>query len=97
MILRIFLLQQLWSVTPPASMSRTSSSYSTWLTSSLDRALRRTLAGTARWGGNAVDYLIMRSMIPDNAKVDECTELGFAHGDLNAYNVMVDEEFRLTG
>ncbi|KAL2813134.1 hypothetical protein BJX63DRAFT_421429 [Aspergillus granulosus] len=71
--------------------------YSTWLTESLDRGLRRTLRGTARWG-SAINYLIMRSMIPDYAaEYDEYSGIGFAHGDLNAYNIMKSDEFHLTG
>ncbi|KAL2361277.1 hypothetical protein RJZ56_005853 [Blastomyces dermatitidis] len=91
-------LLQLWTVPGPASMLPTSSSlpYSTWLTESLDRALRRTLSGMAKWG-NAVDYLIIRSMIPSYAKWDTYMDLGFAHGDLNPYNIMIDEKFQLTG
>ncbi|OJD11018.1 hypothetical protein AJ78_08123 [Emergomyces pasteurianus Ep9510] len=91
-------LLQLWTVPGPASMMSTPSSlpYSTWLTDSLDRALRRTLSGTAKWG-NAVDYLIIRSMIPSYAKWDNYIELGFAHGDLNSYNIMIDANFQLTG
>ncbi|PGH11430.1 hypothetical protein AJ80_07108 [Polytolypa hystricis UAMH7299] len=71
--------------------------YSAWLTESLDRALRRTLSGTARWG-DAVDYVIMRSMIPSYyTKWDHYIDIGFAHGDLDAYNIMIDANFQLTG
>lgn len=71
--------------------------YSEWLAQSLDRGLRRTLAGTAQWG-QAIDYLIMRSMIPKYAAdLDMHTNVSYAHGDMNALNFMVDSEFRLTG
>lgn len=90
-------LLQLWTITvPPALTSETKISYSCWLTESLDRALKRTLNGTARWG-HAIDYLIMRSMIPEYAGFDLYTEIGFDHGDLNASNVLIGEEFELTG
>lgn len=91
-------LLQLWTTSaPPALAPSQDVRYSVWLTQSLDRGLRRTLTGTARWG-NAVDYLIMRSMIPNYAaEFDQYTGLGFAHGDLNAHNVMKGDDFHLTG
>lgn len=91
-------LLQLWTVPGSKSMLHTPPSlpYSAWLTDSLDRALRRTLSGTARWG-DAVDYLIMRSMIPSYAKWGGYMEFGFAHGDLNSHNIMIDANFQLTG
>ena len=91
-------LLQIWTVSGPASMLPTPSSlpYSAWLTDSLDRALRRTLSGTANWG-NAVDYLIVRPMIRSYAKWENYMDLGFAHGDLNPYNIMIDANFQLTG
>ncbi|PLN79859.1 hypothetical protein BDW42DRAFT_186449 [Aspergillus taichungensis] len=71
--------------------------YSTWLTESLDRGLWRTLKGTARWG-NVINFLIMRSMIPDHAaEYDGYSSISFAHGDLHACNIMKSEEFHLTG
>lgn len=91
-------LLQLWTTSVPPSLAREKSClYSVWLTESLDRGLRRTLSGTARWG-NAVDYLIMRSMIPIYAaEFDKHADLGFTHGDLNAHNIMKNDEFHLTG
>ncbi|KAE8417870.1 hypothetical protein BDV36DRAFT_283340 [Aspergillus pseudocaelatus] len=90
-------LLQLWTTAVPTDfMPEKMPRYSAWLTESLDRGLRRTLAGTARWG-DAIDYLIMRSMIPYYAGEDKYTDVGFAHGDLNAYNIMKDDNFRLTG
>ncbi|KAI2670335.1 hypothetical protein N7451_008905 [Penicillium sp. IBT 35674x] len=91
-------LLQLWTVPVPSDMAQGKSClYSVWLTESLDRGLRRTLGGTARWG-NAIDYLIMRSLIPDYAaEFDGCTGVGFAHGDLNAHNIMKSHDFHLTG
>lgn len=91
-------LLQLWTTPVPSALAQEKSRlYSTWLTESLDRGLRRTLRGTARWG-NAINYLIMRSMIPDYAaKYDGYSDIGFAHGDLNADNIMKSEEFHLTG
>lgn len=86
-------LLQLWTTPTPSPHKK--GLYSTWLTESLDRGLRRTLNGTARWG-NAVDYLIMRSMIPKYAEFDKYPAIGFDHGDLNAYNIMTDD-FHLTG
>ncbi|KAE8401048.1 hypothetical protein BDV37DRAFT_273937 [Aspergillus pseudonomiae] len=82
---------------PPGFMPESKPRYSAWLTESLDRGLRRTLTGTARWG-DAIDYLIMRSMIPGYAgDYDKYTDVGFAHGDLNAYNIIKDNDFHLTG
>ncbi|BAE59179.1 unnamed protein product [Aspergillus oryzae RIB40] len=82
---------------PPDFIPEQNPRYSAWLTESLDRGLRRTLTGTARWG-DAIDYLIMRSMIPEYAgEYDKYTDVGFAHGDLNAYNIMKDDDFHLTG
>ncbi|OAA80303.1 Protein kinase-like domain protein [Akanthomyces lecanii RCEF 1005] len=91
-------LLQLWTIeAPPEFVTDTRDSYAAWLTKSLDRGLRRTFNKTARWG-NAVDYLIMRSMIPDYAsKFDKYTEFGFSHGDMNAYNILRAENFELTG
>lgn len=93
-------LLQLWTIhAPPASLSTRNHSpvYSAWLTESIDRGVRRTLAGTARWG-DAIDYLIMRSMIPDYAaEFDECAGVGFDHGDLNAHNIMKSDDLQLTG
>lgn len=91
-------LLKLWTIpAPPASISVQNHRYSAWLTESLDRGLRRTLAGTAKWG-DAINYLIMRSMIPAYAaEYDEYTDVGFAHGDLNARNVMRNNDFQLTG
>lgn len=89
---------QLWTIPAPPDLSSTqSSSYSVWLSQSLDRGLRRTLNGTARWG-DPIDYLIMRSMIPEyTVGLDKYTAIGFSHGDLNTFNVMRDEDFHLTG
>lgn len=91
-------LLQLWTTPVPSTFAQEKNClYSTWLTKSLDRGLRRTLRGTARWG-NAINYLIMRSMIPDYAaEYDEYSGIGFAHGDLNAYNIMKSDDFHLTG
>lgn len=91
-------LLQIWTVNvPPDFAPEKNRLYSVWLTESLDRALRRTLSGTARWG-NAVDYLIMRSMIPDYAdEFDGYSGFGFTHGDLNAHNIMRNDDFDLTG
>ncbi|GIJ99200.1 hypothetical protein Aspvir_001326 [Aspergillus viridinutans] len=91
-------LLQLWTTPVPPALAREKSClYSLWLTESLDRGLRRTLRGTARWG-NAIDYLIMRSMIPNYAaEFDKYAGIGFTHGDLNAHNIMKNDEFYLTG
>lgn len=91
-------LLQIWTVHVPLDFALEKNPlYSVWLTESLDRGLRRTLSGTARWG-NAVDYLIMRSMIPDYAaEFDSFSGFGFMHGDLNAHNIMRSDDFYLTG
>lgn len=91
-------LLQLWTTpVPSALIEEKSCLYSHWLTESLDRGLRRTLRGTARWG-NAINYLIIRSMIPNYAaEFDKYAGIGFSHGDLNAYNIMKSDEFHLTG
>lgn len=91
-------LLQLWTTSAPSTLVPAwDLQYSVWLTESLDRGLRRTLTGTARWG-NAIDFLIMRSMNPDYAaEFDTYTSVGFAHGDLNAYNIMKGDDFPLTG
>lgn len=40
----------------------------------------------------------MRSMIPNYAaEFDKYTGVGFSHGELNAYNVIKDDNFHLTG
>lgn len=91
-------LLQLWTTpVPSALVAEKNCLYSVWLMKSLDRGLRRTLNGTARWG-NAIDYLIMRSMIPNYAaEFDKYTGIGFTHGDLNAHNIMKSDDFHLTG
>ncbi|RMZ38752.1 hypothetical protein CA14_003746 [Aspergillus flavus] len=92
-----FLLQLWTTAVPPDFMPEQKPRYSAWLTESLDRGLRRTLTGTARWG-DAIDYLIMRSMIPKYAgDYDKYTDVGFVHGDLKAYNIIKDDDFHLTG
>ncbi|KAE8150831.1 hypothetical protein BDV25DRAFT_129239 [Aspergillus avenaceus] len=54
------------------------------------------LLGTARWG-NAINYLIMRSIIPDYAvEYDEYSGFGFIYRDLNTYNIIKSNEFHLT-
>ncbi|KAJ6780909.1 hypothetical protein PWT90_03984 [Aphanocladium album] len=91
-------LLQLWTVeAPPKFATQTDRSYSAWLTKSLDRGVHRTLNKTARWG-DAIDYLIMRSMIPQYAaELDSYNRLGFAHGDMHAENMMRTEDFEFTG
>ncbi|KAJ5641421.1 hypothetical protein N7490_005421 [Penicillium lividum] len=90
-------LLHLWTTPVPSDLATDKDCrYSTWLMESLDRGLRRTLAGTARWG-NAVNYLIMRSMVSDYAAEFDNTGIGFSHGDLNAYNIMTDEDLNITG
>ncbi|KAJ5117322.1 hypothetical protein N7448_010954 [Penicillium atrosanguineum] len=91
-------LMQTWTTPVPSELAQEKNClYSVWLTESLDRGLRRTLAGTARWG-NAINYLIMRSMISDYAaEFDNYTGIGFTHGDLNAHNIMRSDDFHLTG
>ena len=91
-------LLQLWTTPPPQDLVQMQDTrYSTWLTQSLDRGILRTFRGKARWG-DAMDYLIMRSMIPAYASAfDNHDGFGLAHGDLNAYNVMKDGDFHLTG
>lgn len=92
-------LLQLWTIPPPPPgfVHAPDRPYSTWLTESLDRGVRRTLSGEARWG-DPIDYLIMRSMIPAYAsEFDHYTEVGVAHGDLNARNIMRSDDFHLTG
>ncbi|CDM30461.1 unnamed protein product [Penicillium roqueforti FM164] len=60
-------LLQMWTARAPPDLTIVQPClYSDWLTESLDRGIRRTLNGTAKWG-NAIDYLIMRSMIPGYA------------------------------
>ncbi|KAE8133900.1 hypothetical protein BDV38DRAFT_286376 [Aspergillus pseudotamarii] len=77
------LLLQLWTTAvPPDFVPEQKPRYSTWLTKSLDRGLRRTLIGTATWG-DPIDYLIMRSMIPYYAGEDKYTDVGFVHEDLS--------------
>ncbi|KAJ6090011.1 hypothetical protein N7467_005227 [Penicillium canescens] len=85
-------LLQLWSTAAPSVPEQTCL-YSAWLMETLDRGLQRTLNGTARWS-DAIRYLIM---IPDFAEFDEYTGVGFAHEDLNAYNIMINDDFHLTG
>jgi hypothetical protein len=95
--LAVFLLQLWTTPVPPALAQEKSRTYSIWLTESLDRGLRRTLKGTGKWG-NAINYLIMRSMISDYAaEYDHYPGVGFAHGDLNAHNIMRNDDFHLTG
>ena len=48
-------------------------------------------------GGNATGYL-MRSMVPKYAtEFDKYIGVGFTHEDLNAHNVMINDDFNLTG
>ncbi|KAI5274689.1 hypothetical protein E4T47_02304 [Aureobasidium subglaciale] len=72
-------------------------SYSTWLENDIDRAIRRCITGSNRWG-KLSDYLVMRSLIPYHSRgVDHFKRISIAHGDMNAYNFMVNEAFELTG
>ncbi|KAJ5765722.1 hypothetical protein N7520_005281 [Penicillium odoratum] len=92
-------LLYLWTTPVPSDLvTNKDCRYSTWLMESLDQGLRRILAGTARWG-NAVNYLIMRSMVSNYAAEfdNTSTGIGFSHGDLNAYNIMTNEDLSITG
>lgn len=90
-------LLQLWTLEVPQKFAEdTDRLYSKWLTSSLDRSIRRTLNKTARWG-NAVEYLIMRAMIPDYTAGLEAYPLAFAHGDMNGKNVVRAKDYEFTG
>lgn len=92
-------LFDLWSTEAPGSVdaSATMITYAEWLENRIDNAIRRCINGTARWG-KAFDYLVMGSLIPHYTReVGEITKVGIAHGDMNAYNFMVNEEFDLTG
>lgn len=63
----------------------------------MDRAIRRCISGTARWGKTA-DYLAMRSMMPYFAQdLDGLSMARIAHGDMNAHNFIVSQGFELTG
>ncbi|KAI5250183.1 hypothetical protein E4T43_00125 [Aureobasidium subglaciale] len=88
-------LVDVWSI--KASTATPTLSYSTWLENDIDRAIRRCITGSNRWG-NLSDYLVMRSLIPYHSRgVDHFKEISIAHGDMNAYNFMVNEAFELTG
>ncbi|CAD0095639.1 unnamed protein product, partial [Aureobasidium mustum] len=71
--------------------------YSKWLQDMLDRAIKRCITGTGKWGTTR-DYLVMRSMIGYYAyDYDYIAEYGIAHGDLHANNIMVNDLLQLTG
>lgn len=91
-------LLQLWSTpAPDFAFPKPTAPYSRWLLQTVDRAIGRTLSGEARWG-DALEFLIMRSMIPYySVAVEEYSKIAIAHGDLNAHNIMVDNDLRLTG
>ena len=90
-------LLQLWHTPAPESPHpKPVAPYSKWLTQTIDRHIQRTISGRASWG-DALEYLIMRSMIGYySVAVDEYTQFGIAHGDLNTHNIMVDKNLRLT-
>jgi hypothetical protein len=92
-------LFDLWSTDAPRSenASATVISYTEWLEDKIDNAISRCINGTGRWG-KASDYLVMRSLIPHYTRgIGKITKAGIAHGDMNAYNFMVNEKLELTG
>lgn len=91
-------LLQLWSTKVPAGPEQEGTRlYSVWLREMTDEIIREFLDGKPRFG-NVVDYLIMRSMIPGYVgDLDNYPDLGFDHGDLNASNVMLDDNFKIAG
>lgn len=92
-------LLDLWSVDDPESTNIPTGAapYSLWLEDETDRAIRRCIAGTAKWG-RALDYLRMRSTIPQFARdLDTFATKRIAHGDTNSSNFMVSEKWELQG
>jgi aminoglycoside phosphotransferase (APT) family kinase protein len=92
-------LLELWSTnaTGRTNASDNNLFHSRWLENLVDKAIARCITSSGRWG-IASDYLVMRFLIPHyTLGVGEFTKLKIAHGDLNAHNFMVDEEFELTG
>ncbi|THX71698.1 hypothetical protein D6D04_09407 [Aureobasidium pullulans] len=92
-------LLDLWYVEAPesASASSTVRTYSNWLENEIDKAIRRCITGSGKWG-NVSDYLVMRSMIPQIAHhLDDFQTIGIAHGDMNAHNFIVNERLELMG
>ncbi|THY80950.1 hypothetical protein D6C93_09723, partial [Aureobasidium pullulans] len=86
-------LLDLWYIEAPESPSASSTvrPYSNWLENEIDKAIRRCITGSGKWG-TASDYLVMRSMIPQIAhRFDDFQTIGIAHGDMNAHNFIVNE------
>lgn len=92
-------LVELWS-TPASRITEPelpAIPYSKWLEDMIDKAIKRCITGTGKWG-TTHDYLVMRSMIKHYSDdVDHVMEYGTAHGDLHAHNILVGERLELTG
>lgn len=93
------LLVELWSIPVLGCVGQDTPDipYSQWLQDMVDRAIKRYITGSSKWG-NTRDYLVMRSMIGYYAyDYDHIAEYGIAHGDLHANNIMVNDLLELTG
>ncbi|KAI5238321.1 hypothetical protein E4T42_09006 [Aureobasidium subglaciale] len=87
----------LWWIEGPGSVSAspTIKPYSRRPENEIDKAIRRCIAGTGKWG-KASDYIVMRSMIPQIAQhLNVFSMIGIAHGDMNAHNFIVKERLEL--
>lgn len=81
---------------PDGVQNGTQISTSTWLTESVDRGLRRSLH--RKDYSMVVDYLIQRSMVPKHVDTaHENSPWVFIHGDLHNGNIMIDQDFNITG
>lgn len=65
--------------------------YIEWLLYEVDRGLRRTLQGSSSWG-DPVHYLYQRTEVDDLVPSPDDGTIVVKHGDLNAWNVIVNEE-----
>ncbi|KZF19222.1 hypothetical protein L228DRAFT_241891 [Xylona heveae TC161] len=91
------LLFSLWTFGGQAQVTQGTEhmpTYREYLQNEVDRGLRRTLNGTSSWG-HPMYYLYQRVKIdslvprPENAPI---VATGIKHGDLNAWNVIVDKK-----
>ncbi|KAK2601559.1 hypothetical protein QQS21_004877 [Conoideocrella luteorostrata] len=68
-----------------------SKSYREWLRDEIDKAFLRSLPESSGWG-DPLTFLYRRANMESVIAVGNCVKVAVRHGDLNAWNIIVDEE-----
>jgi len=66
-------------------------SYREWLCDEIDKAIYRSLPSTSGWG-DPLSFLYRRANIGLVTAEQNCSVLAARHGDLNACNILIDED-----